>query len=333
MNNLPLCTAKASGKIILSGEHSVLYGQPALAMAIERFATTTITSYPEKKILFDLNKLNYRESWELSQLQLLQQQIQNRYTDFLAGCCDINDVLIHPWDLVLYAFAYFIEKFALTKLPGIMIKVESNILVGYGMGSSAAVIVGLLLVLSEFFSVSFTDVECVSLGREIEKMQHGQSSGLDLYLALHGGCVLWQNGVIEERPLPTLPIFLVDTGKPENSTGACVMQAAAHLRDSLLLNDFAVVTKALDEALLAQNLANAQDAVRENQRLLERIGTVPLKVQAFVKEIEGRGLAAKICGAGAVSGDKGGVAMVLGEKDNIIDLIQKYKFKIIVNYE
>ena len=331
MNNLLSFTAKASGKIIISGEHAVVYGQPALAMAVERFATTTITSYPKNAVIFDLINLNYRASWELSQLQLLQRQIKNRFTDFSKKHCRIDEVLEYPWELVLYAFTCFCEKFAVTKLNGVMIRVESTIPVGYGMGSSAAVIISLLRALSVFFAMSIADAELVHLGREIEKMQHGQSSGLDLYLALHGGCVLWQNGIVEERPLPVLSIFLVDTGKPKSSTGACVTQVAAHLHDSLLLQDFAAVTRALDEALLAQNLSNAQDAVCENQRILERIGVVPQKVQAFVKEVEVRGLAAKICGAGAVSGDNGGVVLVLGEKDNITDLIQKYKFKIINN--
>ncbi len=55
----------------------------------------------------------------------------------------------------------------------------------------------------------------------------------------------------------------------------------------------------------------SQQAVRAHQSLLNQIGVVPAKVQAFIEEIEHSGGAAKICGAGAVGWDAAGMVIDL----------------------
>jgi mevalonate kinase len=54
--------------------------------------------------------------------------------------------------------------------------------------------------------------------------------------------------------------------------------------------------------------------IRENHRLLVQIGVVPEKVQRFISAVEARGGAAKICGAGAISGNAGGTLLLLAEE-------------------
>ena len=50
---------KVPGKLILSGEHSVVYGKPALAMAVNRYVTANITEERKPQILLDLADLAY----------------------------------------------------------------------------------------------------------------------------------------------------------------------------------------------------------------------------------------------------------------------------------
>ena len=54
-----MLTARAPAKLIISGEHSVLYGQPAIAMAVDRYTTTTTNWGDSKYIDFKFPDLAY----------------------------------------------------------------------------------------------------------------------------------------------------------------------------------------------------------------------------------------------------------------------------------
>ena len=80
-------------------------------------------------------------------------------------------------------------------------------------------------------------------------------------------------------------------------------------------DDFAAVTREMEQALAANDPDRIREAVRENHRLLQVIGVVPDKVASFIRAIEALGGAAKICGAGATAGDRAGVVWVSTDAD------------------
>ena len=82
----------------------------------------------------------------------------------------------------------------------------------------------------------------------------------------------------------------------------------------------------IGEALIANNRREIRDVVRENHKLLTNIGVVPEKVQSFVRDIEAAGYAAKVCGAGAVAGDAGGMVLVFADRQPN-DLCKTYGFE------
>jgi mevalonate kinase len=117
----------------------------------------------------------------------------------------------------------------------------------------------------------------------------------------------------------------VNTGHPDTTTGECVACAAQYFTQSSLVEDFTAVTHALVSALQVCDIAEIKKCVRENHQLLQRIGVVPHKVQEFIKELERRGMAAKICGAGACRGNSAGVVLIVGE-ENIDDCLADYGY-------
>jgi len=145
-------TARAPAKLIISGEHSVLYGQPAIAMAVNRYTTTTTAWRDTPNIHFKFLDLAYAKTHTFKTLQILAKQLRSDYVDFLDGKCSIGEVLKRPFELLQYSVSNLIEHLNL-KLPrGMEISVDSSIPVGCGMGSSASAVISTLYALAAYLN-------------------------------------------------------------------------------------------------------------------------------------------------------------------------------------
>jgi mevalonate kinase len=301
----------APGKLILSGEHAVVYGQPALAMAVNRYATATVTREVIPQILFDLADLAHRSRLSVGALQDLKARIKRKYYRFIRGEYSIRDVLHKPFELAQFALGVFAEALNVSLPHGVKIRVQSDIPIGCGMGSSAATIISVMHAISSYLEVSVTPDALFQLALETENMQHGHSSGLDLRVAQRGGCLYLHGQQIQTRAIPAMPMYLVNTGTPIASTGQCVEKVKPHFQSQQLCDEFGAVTRAMDAALQQHAWPQLQAAIRDNHQLLARIGVVPEKVQQFITEIETLGGSAKICGAGSVFGDQAGAVLAV----------------------
>lgn len=321
------CKVLVPGKLILSGEHAVVYGQPALAMAVNRYVTATATPQHFPLISFDLSDLAYQNGITLNALEQLKRRIKRKYQDFMRGEFTIRDVLHKPFELAQFALSLFLETLNFKLTHGVKIRVQSDIPIGCGMGSSAATILSIVHAIAHHLRMDLPMDLFYRLGLEAENMQHGYSSGLDVRVSLNGGCIYMKDQHVQPRSLPTFPMYLVNTGMPETSTGECVTAVAAHFKKNGLKDDFAAVTDTMDMALQKNNVVDMVQAVRANHQLLSRIGVVPHPIQDFVQAVEHTGGAAKICGAGAVAGNKAGVVLALTEEETALrDLCARYHY-------
>lgn len=319
--------AIAPGKLILSGEHAVVYGQPALVTAINRNAQAIVTTGHSNLVSFDLTDLRESNSFTLRALQELKNRIVKNYRMFLNGELSIRDVLYKPVELFEFTFITILDALHLTLGNGVNIQLQSNIPIGCGLGSSAATILSVLRGMGHYFRVEFRPEWYYRYSLEVENLQHGHSSGVDPYISLHGGCVRFQQGQAQKIPLPRIPMFLIHTGVPATSTGECVADVRRRLENSAIWNDFGAVTLDIEASLACNDLKAIQRGVRENHKLLAAIGVVPERVRQFVAEVEQWGGAAKICGAGAVGGDQGGMVLVVAETAPV-ELCKKYGYEI-----
>jgi mevalonate kinase len=319
--------AQSPAKLILSGEHAVVYGKPALAMAVNRYAQSTITATLTSSILFNLLNLDYARSFSWDKLLSLKKKLQDKYLAFLEGRIGIREVLKKPFELLQYTVSNLIEKWPISLPHGLEISAASDIPIGCGMGSSAALVMSTLYALAHYLKLDIDFNKYLTLGREAENLQHGLSSGLDLQIALQGGCIWFQEGRTENRPMPRLPMSIVQTGVPLASTGECVNAVIPFFKKGSMADDFALLTQGLDLSLRENNLDAVIAHVKENHSLLTKIGVVPLKVQQFIKAIEQQGGAAKICGAGSITGDTAGVVMVVSAED-LSPLVAHYGYKL-----
>lgn len=320
----------APGKLILSGEHAVVHGQPALAMAVNRYAVASITRGLLPRVSLDLADLAYSGNLTLNDLMRVKNRVKRKYQKFVNGDYQIRDVLKKPFELVQAALGIVAGTNNITLPDGMKVHVTSDIPIGSGMGSSAAAILSVMKAASMHLNIPVSTNILYEMALEAENLQHGNSSGLDLRVSLHGGCVYVKGLKIEPREVPGFTLYLVDTGRPATTTGECVKKVSPYFTTSSIGNAFGQVTDEMDKALREKSWHGMQEAVKENHALLCEIGVVPQRVQEFIAKTETFDSAAKICGAGSISGDNAGVVMVMTEDlDRLSALCKTYHYELI----
>ncbi|NVK39988.1 MAG: mevalonate kinase [Oceanospirillaceae bacterium] len=296
----------APGKIILSGEHAVVYGKPALALAVDR--RMHVSFEPDRLPRLSWHTGERAHSLGLDKFSSLRRRLDSYFERYLRGELSIGQILRKPGELVFYAVDMARLLSGLEQLPKGRVRIDSDIPIGAGMGSSAALIACLLKLFGHFDNRD----ELVRQVRHCERLQHGRGSLIDAATVCLGGLVRVQGESIDSLPLPPGGLgegwYWVYTGTPSSSTGTCVEHVRTGFADSDIWSEFADIS-ARFEAALGQDEPVAE-LLRANHRLLTRIGVVPAECGRFAERVEQRGGAAKICGAGAVSGDRGGLMLV-----------------------
>lgn len=324
------------GKTILMGEHAAVFGCPALVAAIDRRLTATATSIgetPNDDVVLDLPQISVHETTNWEALRQAADESRTAWNHFRvdpsaaafqAASLSNND----PAYLVKLALGEAAGALQGTlpggtlpggKLPGLCLHVTSEIPFGAGCGSSAALSVA---VIATIFAVAGRDSARADLQRlslEVERRQHGTPSGVDNATVIHGG-IVWaqktQGGLelenTECNPIVSDAIHVYHTGSPAESTGDVVAAVRPRLEGSPLLDQMEEATRALRREIRgAAPLPHVvRHQVRVYQRCLEEIGAVPEPVRAIVRQVEARRGAAKISGAGALSGDGAGALLV-----------------------
>ncbi len=308
--------ARAPGKIILSGEHAVVYGAPALVAAVARY--TTVYFHPVKRsrsLRTALKGIAMGRQFPLSALNTLSEKLDARFEAFSAGKLPVNNILQRPDDLMLYTLAQIAGRLPFPganqqglPTPG-HLHTQSELPLGAGMGSSAAIIAATMVLYEYLLDKPQTPSQRFERIRFCERLQHGKGSAIDAAAVTYGG-IQW----LAQRQPSAVSAQLSDwywilSGIPESSTGECVAHVREHhANDTALWDAFSDCTRELHKTLEAQQ--SPEMVIKENQKLIERIGVAPQKTQHLINAIETSGGAAKISGAGSVRGDNGGIVVV-----------------------
>lgn len=322
ISNVHSISAKAPAKLIISGEHAVVYGFPSIAMAIDLYAVSEVAKNKHNLLGFDFANLKYNAKHTLNTISKLKDKAFVDYHRFLKGECSIREVINKPFELLQFAVSHFLDKLNIVLPGGIDIKTHSNIPTGCGLGSSAATIMSLLYAVGHLLDLNLSKARYIELGKTAENLQHGKSSGLDITLTVEGGCMKYEQGNLKNLAISTSNMYLINTGRPLVTTGECVSRVKSFFSNGSSLGyDFAELTTNLERELINNNIDQTILIIRENHKLLDHIGVVPDKVNQYINQVHKMGAAAKVCGAGAVAGDNAGAVLaVCPTQSDIISL-------------
>ena len=283
--------AKAPGKIILFGEHFVVHGNRAILGAIDKYATVTSEKTNTENILI---------SSSLGQASIQKDQ-------------DVDKVekKFRPF--------FYIAKQVITKNnfdKGISIKIESDIPIGAGLGSSSACCVAATASILNLFGKS-DEKEILELSIQAEKTIFTNSSGADCTVSVYGGIIEYQ----KEKGFSKINIenelnFLIIDSEQIHATDKVVEQVKkfkeenSNVFSELCSEEERLITIALD-SMKNNDLQTIGKCMAQNQMYLEQIGVSNDTLLSITKEIEKITFGAKITGAG-----DGGCIIALTEKDN-----------------
>lgn len=182
-----MTTASAPGKIILFGEHAVVYGRPALAVPVTQVqADVEVSDSDRPGIRLDAPDID------------LHAELNSLPSD-------------HPLAAVIHNLFF---SLGLSPFPALYIKVASTIPVASGLGSGAAVSVALTRALSAHLGRPMSDEQVNAFVYEIEKLHHGTPSGIDNTVVTYARPVYF----VRHQPIETLragasfTIVIGDTG-------------------------------------------------------------------------------------------------------------------------
>jgi mevalonate kinase len=316
----------APGKLILMGEHAVVYGRPALVAALDLRLTVRIVPRADGAVVLDLPGLGHTEKTSWEALRAYAHSVRESWQAYS------REPAPERFRAVQRADPAHVVKVALGEcaqeenfLPGLSLRVDSDLPIGSGFGSSAATAVAVIAGVLAFRGVPLDPRRIEELALEVERRQHGLPSGVDSATVLFGG-LLWARklpggGLEIERLAVTSPLLrrlrVYDTGTPAESTGAVVAAVrAGRDRDPTaherLLDRIEAATRGFRAQLEqpAENAAVTVGLIRECQACLEELGVVPGEVRALLRRVEAEGGAGKISGAGSLAGPGAGSILV-----------------------
>ncbi len=314
------------GKLILMGEHAAVHGVPALVTAIGLRLVTRLERTDESGVELDLPAIEHREHLSVAEIHAYceaQRQAWVAYADTpsLETFAGLDDG--EPARLARVALGECAEL--LDSLEGLRLHVTSDLPLGAGFGSSAAAAVGIVSAVVALAGESPRWEQVGGLATHVERRQHGFPSGVDAATVFHGGVLSASRhgDALDVEPTTARPdllreIRVVNTGAAAESTGEVVAAVTARRANSPETFDATLAAMAdataRFQALVTDPTTTTADLfepVRGYQRCLESIGVVPPAVKAVVREVERNGGAAKVSGAGALSGASAGGLLVL----------------------
>lgn len=279
------------GKVILLGEHAVVYGRPALAAGIERGVRA-------EAILAESTVLSIRP-WD-------------------------RDITPDGDDELSRALAAVLREQPGT-VPPIRIEADVDLPAGAGLGCSAALGVAVVRAIAAAAGEQPADDVVAERALAWEKVFHGNPSGIDNTMAAHGGVACYTKGQPLEPVRPKRPLRLVIGDSGESASTRVMVESVARqyerdrARGEKTLDAITALVRNARLAIEAGDVRALGQLMDMNQALLSSLmlSTTPLEEMCAAARAAGAA-GAKLTGSGG-----GGCMIALVADDEIGERVRK----------
>jgi len=294
MSRQDIIKVSAPGKIHLMGEHSVVYGKPALLAAIDKRCFVELTKRDDKKIVLIAN--NTTDFVTITEKEILAK----------------DKKISKQFDYVILILQQTLRYYEKHFPSGFSLVINNQIPEGLGLGSSAALAVAIAGAVTIFLKEDFDKEKINAIAFLAEQFAHGTPSGGDNSTSAFGGFVWFRKEtdnlkIIEQISLELSDemknsFFLLDTGKPEETTGEMVGLVKKFFdqnpkKAKRIFDDQEGLARQLLPAL-QNNSEEVSEIIKRGEKNLEAMGVVSPSVKKTIRAIEKAGGAAKVCGGG-----------------------------------
>lgn len=305
--------ASAPGKAILFGEHAVVFGKPAIAVAVDKRAIITITKRNETK----KNGITTFKSPDLhvnAELDLVHGEIK-----MITGKSGI--------------LKYILES-VLNAHDGtpIDIKLDMEMPIGAGLGSSAAVTVATLAALDIYHQRKISKSKIAKMAHEIEIKVQGAASPLDTAVSAYGGLIyLSENAEVISLAADLEDSIIIGYTSNRGNTGQMVAGVKKRrdlhpeIMDPLIESVGRITNEAkiilTSKKLEKKNIESLGELMNINHGLLDAMGvnTLELSKMVYISRMAGAA-GSKITGAG---GGGSIIALCMGNSVDVFNALEK----------
>lgn len=193
------------------------------------------------------------------------------------------------------------------------ISIENELPLGKGMGSSTALVIGLVKLLVS------DEKKQKKIALDIEDMVNPGHSGMDFAAIWEGKPILYRKGkkttTFDLSPKILQRLSLIDTGMPGEPTKKLVAwMKKRHETTAAIQKAVATIAECTTSIL---NGVTLEEVMKAHHRAQVKLGIVPKKTRELIAALERKGHSAKVIGAGARTGG-GGMVLIL-RKETIIE--------------